>query len=243
MMRRFLAEDLKDRYPSQLSGGQKQRTALARLLAYEPQALLLDEPFSAMDTYLREGLRLELAKTLREYEGVTVLVTHDRDEAFQLCDHLILMDRGHVIAEGETRQVFEHPGNCLAARMTGCKNLSRILRIGERRIRALDWGGLEFDTAEPVGDEIQSVGIRAHDFIPLSDAQAEAWKGELGANRIPVGQAAVTEMPFEWYVTLSNGLWWKTEKSLTVHDMQGILPEWLRIPPEALILLTGEPEK
>ena len=69
------------RYPGQLSGGQQQRVALARILAYEPEALLLDEPFSAMDTYLREGLRLELSKVLADYDGVSVMVTHDRDEA------------------------------------------------------------------------------------------------------------------------------------------------------------------
>ncbi len=85
MIERFRLTGLEKRYPGQLSGGQQQRVALARILAYEPEALLLDEPFSAMDTYLREGLRLELSKVLADYDGVSVMVTHDRDEAFQLC--------------------------------------------------------------------------------------------------------------------------------------------------------------
>ena len=92
MIGRFGLSGLEKQYPGQLSGGQQQRTALARILAYEPDALLLDEPFSAMDAYLKERLRLELKKTLSEYEGVSVMVTHDRDEAFQLCDHLLLME-------------------------------------------------------------------------------------------------------------------------------------------------------
>ena len=79
MIERFRLTGLEKRYPGQLSGGQQQRVALARILAYEPEALLLDEPFSAMDTYLREGLRLELSKVLADYDGVSVMVTHDRD--------------------------------------------------------------------------------------------------------------------------------------------------------------------
>ncbi len=176
MIGRFGLSGLEKQYPGQLSGGQQQRTALARILAYEPAALLLDEPFSAMDAYLKERLRLELKKTLSEYEGVSVMVTHDRDEAFQLCDHLLLMEEGRVIAAGETKAVFADPGTWQAARLTGCKNLSRIEKIGSRKIRALDWDGLELVTAQEVGDEIEAVGIRAHDFEPLSSVEALEWK-------------------------------------------------------------------
>ena len=77
-------------YPDELSGGMRQRAALIRTLALEPDLLLLDEPFSAMDTHLRERLRLELASVLSEYQGASVMVTHDRDEAYQLCDTLLL---------------------------------------------------------------------------------------------------------------------------------------------------------
>ena len=92
---------------------------------------LLDEPFSAMDTYLREGLRLELSKVLADYYGVSVMVTHDRDEAFQLCKNIMLLDRGHVLIAGESRKIFQDPVTCKAARLTGCKNISKIERTGE----------------------------------------------------------------------------------------------------------------
>ena len=240
MMRRFRLEGMGKRYPGQLSGGQQQRVALARSLAYEPEVLLLDEPFSAMDTYLREGLRLELQKVMAEYNGVAVMVTHDRDEAYQLCKNLLLMDRGRVLAAGRTRELFQNPVTCQAARLTGCKNISRIQRVGERKVLALDWNNLELETELPVGDEITAVGIRAHDFEPLSDAQAQAIKGEPGANLIKVQNPDISEMPFEWYITLDNGLWWKTEKTIHTHETAGVVPDWLRVAPGALLLLTGE---
>lgn len=232
MIRRFRLTGLEKRYPGQLSGGQQQRTALARILAYEPDVLLLDEPFSAMDTYLREGLRLELAQVLRDYQGPSVMVTHDRDEAYQLCDYLLLMDNGHVMTSGPTREIFRNPGTCQAARLTGCKNISRIERLGLHQVRALDWKGLVLTTEREVGPEITAIGIRAHDLEPAAGGE--------GINRIPVGNAAVSEMPFEWYVTLENGLWWKVEKTIHSHDSAGVIPEWLTVDPRGILLLHDE---
>ncbi len=240
MIRRFRLEGLEKRYPGQLSGGQQQRAALARILAYEPQVLLLDEPFSAMDTYLREGLRLELADVLNRYEGASVMVTHDRDEAYQLCDHLLLMAKGTILAAGRTREIFQNPVTCQAARLTGCKNISRIQRLGSHRVRALDWNGLELATDQAVSEDITSVGIRAHDFEALSEAEAAGFADQNGANLIPVRNPRISEMPFEWYITLENGLWWKKEKDIHTHDAAGVIPAWLRVEPSAILLLKGE---
>lgn len=242
MVERFRLEGLERRYPAQLSGGQQQRVALARIMAYEPDVILLDEPFSAMDTHLKEKLRLEMQEILKEYQGVSILVTHDRDEAYQLCPSMLLMDQGRTMAEGRTQELFQNPITCKAARFTGCKNISRIERTGERKLRALDWGGLELTTEEPIGDGITAVGIRAHDFEPLSREEAKRWEARDDGNLIPVREPSVSEMPFEWYVTLDNGLWWKTEKSIHIHCARDVIPPWLRIPPSALILLTGKPE-
>lgn len=239
MVERFRLKGLENSYPRQLSGGQQQRVALARILAYEPEVLLLDEPFSAMDTYLKEGLRLELARVLADYDGVTVMVTHDRDEAYQLCDQLLLLDQGAVIAAGKTREIFKRPGNCQAARLTGCKNISRIERLDSHRVRALDWNGLELAVEETVSEEITAIGIRAHDFEPLSDEAAAAIKEQPGNNLIETGRLEISEMPFEWYITLENSLWWKKEKNIDTHDTAGVTPSWLRISPSAILLLTG----
>lgn len=238
MMEQFRLEELGRQYPLQLSGGQQQRVALARILAYQPEVLLLDEPFSAMDTFLREGLRLELSRVLKTYGGVSVLVTHDRDEAYQLCDHIVLMNDGKIIAAGATKDVFENPVTVQAARLTGCKNISRIERLGDHCVRALDWGNLELVTESVVEEDIHAIGIRAHDFEPLSAEEALEWKQPgKASNLIPILQAEISEMPFEWYITLQNGIWWKREKDIHTHNSVGIVPPWLRVNPAAIQLL------
>lgn len=235
MVSRFRLEGLERRYPSQLSGGQQQRVALARILAYEPEVLLLDEPFSAMDSYLKEGLRLELSQAIKDYSGVTVMVTHDRDEAYQLCDTLLLLDKGKVLEGGPVREQFKRPLTCQAARLTGCKNISRIEPLGPYRVRALDWNGLELTTEERVEAYTTAVGIRAHHLEPLSEGEAAGWHGKEDGNLIEVVSPRISEMPFERCITLENGLWWKTEKG-------GAVPRWLRVEPSSVLLLRGEPD-
>ncbi len=230
MVKKFHLEGLEKHYPRQLSGGQQQRVALARILAYEPDVLLLDEPFSAMDAHLREGLRLELGRTLADYGGTAVLVTHDRDEAYQLCNRIVLMENGRVLASGDTRQVFANPMTVQAARMTGCKNISRIQPLEAHKVRALDWGNLELVTEAEVMPETTHIGIRAHDFKPISETEEVI-------NQIPTGRCQISEMPFEWYVTLENGIWWKTEKDIHVHSLAGVVPERLWVEPEKILML------
>lgn len=232
MIERFGLKGLEKSYPGMLSGGQQQRAALARLLVCAPEALLLDEPFSAMDAYLREGLRLQLAQVIAGYEGSTLLVTHDRDEAYQLCSRLILMENGRILEQGDTKELFAHPQKARTARLTGCKNLSKIERLGPRTLRALDWG-ITLKTSGEIRPEITYVGIRAHEFEPVPEP------GD-GENRIPVGNAKISEMPFEWYITLENGLWWKREKKLYGRAEISGLPQFLYVKPESILLLEGE---
>ena len=168
MIKRFHLEGLEKRYPRQLSGGQQQRVALARILAYGPDVILLDEPFSAMDTFLKEQLRIELVNSLKDFDGFSILVTHDRDEAFQFCDELIIMDEGKIIAKGDTYEIFENPKRVQVARLTGCKNISRIDVIDDFHIRSLDWG-VDFEVSERISPNITHIGIRAHNFSAAAD--------------------------------------------------------------------------
>ena len=107
LLARYGLESLGDRYPVELSGGQQQRVALARIFAYQPKVLLLDEPFSALDTFLRENMQDELKRIIREYDGSVVLVTHNQEEAYKLADDLIIIESGHPIASGPVNEMFE----------------------------------------------------------------------------------------------------------------------------------------
>lgn len=155
--------DFANRYPVSLSGGQQQRAALARIFAYNPELLLLDEPFSALDTFLRERMQVELKHIIKNYEGDVVMVTHSRDEVYKICNRLMVLDNGEAATLGETEEVFRTPGNVRTARITGCKNISKIEKTGETSFIASDWG-IEFNAAKPIENDCTHVGIRAHDF-------------------------------------------------------------------------------
>ncbi|WP_267384727.1 molybdate ABC transporter permease subunit [Cyanobacterium sp. uoEpiScrs1] len=154
-------DSLSNRYPAELSGGQQQRLALARALASEPEILLLDEPFSALDTYLRDQLEKLLRTSLIRYPGVTLFVTHNLEEAYRVCPNLLILEGGKIIAQGSKRAIFEHPQSFRVAQLTGCKNFSRVIQVSEHKITAIDWG-CTLDVFEPITSNLVHVGIRAH---------------------------------------------------------------------------------
>ena len=225
MIRRFHLEGLEKRYPRQLSGGQQQRVALARIMAYGPDVILLDEPFSAMDTGLKEKLRRELANFLNNFNGFSVLVTHDRDEAFQFCEELIILDKGKIIAKGKTVDLFENPRKVEVARLTGCKNISKIEIIDDYHVKSLDWD-VTFEVSEKVSTNIAYIGIRAHDIYPGQKDDVNAFE-TLDSTKM--------EMPFEWQITLTNGLLWKLDKQMREHEFE--IPKYLKVDPKNILLL------
>jgi molybdate ABC transporter permease protein len=152
-----------DRYPHQLSGGQQQRVALARVLASEPEVILLDEPFSALDTYLRHQLEQEMIERLRGFRGVSLFVTHNLEEAYRICDQLLVLEAGQAIADGPKHDIFEHPGYLSVAQLTGCKNFSAAQAISEQEILAIDWG-IQLRVMEAIPHRLAYVGFRAHQF-------------------------------------------------------------------------------
>lgn len=186
-------DSLLDAYPGELSGGQRQRVALARALAMEPEALLLDEPLSALDPHLRRQMEEHLRSALEHYRGVTIFVTHDRDEAFRSCDDLVVLSDGQVVASGPKRKIFAHPRTLAVARLTGCKNIARMARAGERQIRVEEWGCTLNADAIP-SDTAAYVGVRAHDILVVKDAAAE--------NTFPCWLVASVDSPFETTVYL-----------------------------------------
>ena len=123
MINRMHLSGYENRYPSQLSGGQKQRTALARTLVTDPDLLLLDEPFSALDSHIRHELKKELINIIHNnYKGITILVTHNIEEAYRLCDKIMIIDQGNTLQIGGKDEIIQNPSNITSARLTGCKN-------------------------------------------------------------------------------------------------------------------------
>ena len=168
---RFKLQKLAEAYPHELSGGQQQRLALARIMAADNELLLLDEPFSALDSYLKWQMEMELKTLLQDYSGAAVLVSHDRGEVYRLADCVAVMNKGQMEAVHTKQDLFNCPDTLAATVLTGCKNVSAVKKIGAQRIYALDWQ-LELNTDMPVVDKIAFAGIRAH-FLVLQENVGE----------------------------------------------------------------------
>ena len=224
----------KKHLPNQMSGGQQQRVALARMMIGEPEAILLDEPFSALDGYLKDVLQREMQDFLKDYPGDMILVTHSRDEAYKFCRELSIVHEGRILVTGETKQLFERPGLLEAAKLTGCKNFSRAERLGPHEIYAADWK-MKLHTEENVDEDITYVGIRGHWIRPESKP---------GENCMAVRVDQYIETTFEHQYMIRNkaeenaaGLWWMRPKNSFTEDPDKDFPEYLYLPPEHLMLL------
>ncbi len=173
MLERVHIGGLERRYPRELSGGEQQRAALARALAVEPEALLLDEPLSARDTHLRSQMETQLQETFATYRRPSLLVTHNIEEAYRLGEQMLVLSRGRVAAFGAKEEIFRHPPSVEVARLTGCKNFSRARAASRNMVEALDWG-CRLRLAHAPAGPIAHVGIRAHhiDFVEAGAANA-----------------------------------------------------------------------
>lgn len=123
LMKRFCIDNIANKMPRDLSGGQQQRVALARIMAYEPKLILLDEPFSAMDNDLKEKLQMELEEMVADYDGIIIMVSHSRDEIYRFSDELIIIDNGGIVEYGKTKNVFDFPKTIQGAKMVGINNV------------------------------------------------------------------------------------------------------------------------
>jgi molybdate transport system ATP-binding protein len=237
-MKQFQIEQLGKRYPGQLSGGQQQRVALARILAYEPELIMLDEPFSALDSFLKDVLQQQMFEQLKSYDGNIIMVTHSRDEVYRFCDDLMVLKKGRAVHMGGTKELFEHPTKAEVARLTGCKNITAVNRLDDWHIEVPNWG-ITLTTAEPVREEIAYVGIRAHDLEPVWEAGKE--------NCMKLQIKSEVALPFEHHYYLKNDAgediehqicWYVQREHQEGIDKKG-MPEWIQLPKEALLLLEG----
>ena len=160
-------EAFANRYPAQLSGGQRQRMALARALAIEPQVLLLDEPFGALDARVRQELRAWLRRLHEEIEVTTVLVTHDQEEAMELADRVVLMNHGRIEQVGEPQELYENPANEFVMSFIGPVN-----KLGDTFVRPHDieiQASPNGSTSEATVDHLVYLGFEVRVEMTLKD--------------------------------------------------------------------------
>ncbi len=208
LMERFRIAELAERNPTLLSGGQKQRVAMARIVGQEPDVILLDEPFSALDAYLKWQLEQEMKDILREVRKPTVFVSHSRDEVYHLCSKVGCMTDGQIEVIQPVKKFFENPETRTAAILSGCKNVVPALCEG-KTVSIPEWG-LRFETDESRPGETAFAGVRAHYF--------SAEKTEPDMIEIPVLSPVIREDLFEWTVMFhakeqGTPIQWKVFKS------------------------------
>ncbi len=167
---------LEDRVPAALSGGQQQRVAVARALAREPQVLLLDEPFSAVDRATRQRLYRELAELRRGLAMPVILVTHDLDEALMLADQLCVLHQGRTLQVGEPYAVMTRPDSVEVAQLVGLRNVFRAGVVGHDEARAvtiIEWRGHRLEarlqTAFAAGVQVTWVIPQGHIMLHRRD--------------------------------------------------------------------------
>ena len=233
-MEKMMIQDLADHCYRELSGGQQQRVALARIMAYEPSVILLDEPFSALDVFLKDRLQQEMMELLSDYDGTVILVSHSRDEIYRFSEELLVIDDGKQICYGDTKAIFDRPEQVEAARLTGCKNIVQVKKLDEHSIEIPDWG-TRLHLEQEIDAEITHIGLRAHEFIPV-------W-GEREDNCIPVKEKGKAEFPFEWKYFLkgeteeSDDICWYVQKNLWDELTEKGIPDYLKLPEKEILLL------
>ncbi len=131
-LRRFRLEGLEKKYPAQFSGGQQQRVALARILVSEPRTILLDEPFSALDSFLKWNLELELSDLLPDFQNPILWGSHDLGECYRNCQTVCVMENGRFGAVLDMKELAHHPTMQGAARLTSCRNFLARARLRRR---------------------------------------------------------------------------------------------------------------
>jgi molybdate transport system permease protein len=234
-------DGLKNRHPRELSGGEQQRAALARALATAPEALLLDEPLSALDTHLRSQIEHQLLDTLSAYRGAALLVTHNIEEAYRLGSDLLVLSKGQASAFGPKEEIFRHPPTVEVARLTGCKNFSAARNISANEIEAINWR-CRLRVTQTIARPAAQVGIRAHqiDFLESHNSSDAA------DNVFPCWPISSSETPFRitLYLKLHNAPTANDHADLQAEVFKekfhlfkdAPLPWHVRLAPESLII-------
>ena len=228
--------DCKKSYPRELSGGQQQRVALGRMLGSDPNVLMFDEPFSALDYHLKERLQQQFLDLLEERKVPAVVVSHDIDEVYRLCDKIAIIQDGKIDSLGTKKEIFEKPTQLSAARLTGCKNISRIKWLKDNEVLAIDW-----DIVLKVPDVPKSyqgyAGIRAHHLVLTGSKEENAFcykiikTSETRFGCTTVFGLKETSSIYEGAITLES------DKTIWEAMKDNGMPKYIKLPKDKIMLL------
>lgn len=191
-LKRFGLEGFEKRYPAQLSGGQQQRVALARMLATKPGILMLDEPFSALDSHLKGVLEQNLVDLFDAFDGTVLYVSHDIDEALRFCDRIAVVDKGHILEIDSGQELVNDPRSEAALKLSGCKNAVSAEKSDSHEVYIPSWG-IHVHTKREVPDDVKYLGVRAF-YIQRADGP--------GVNNYHVRVDRISDSRFERSVLL-----------------------------------------
>ena len=166
------------KYPHQLSGGEQQRVGVARALAADPELLLMDEPFAAVDPITRDALQAELARIHRATGKTIVFVTHDIEEALRLATSIAIMDKGRIAQLGAPLELLEHPANDFVGDFVGRQGLGlkllSVRTLGDRLRRGESAAGEPLPVSATLRDALSAMTARHTDRVPVADAEGRA---------------------------------------------------------------------
>lgn len=233
MLSRFDMDSYAERLPGELSGGQQQRVALARIMVTEPELILLDEPFAALDGHLRDHMQVEMLEMLEDYPGQVIMVSHSRDELYRFSEELFVLSGGKILKHGKTKDVFGNPEHEEVARLTGCKNFAEVTVKDKHTLEIEDWG-VTLALKREIPEGTKSIGYRAHYFEPVwGDKQEGCIKFDL---------ARVDDLPFEknYYIRPEGAgdliCWFVQSDQQRNIDERGH-PDYLRLSESAILFL------
>lgn len=194
----FHLEGLENHYPSQLSGGQKQRCALARMIVSEPEIIMLDEPFSALDSHLRWMLEQEVVSVIKDFGKTVLFVSHDRDEVYRISDRVVVIENGTNEPIRAKQELYRNPRTYADALLTGCKNIIPV-QIKDKQVSAPEYG-IQFTDENTRGGlvDFSYMGIRAKQIMP-----AHLVPKDVNALYLPYTIISITEAVFSMIVMVS----------------------------------------